>query len=60
MAAEQDHAVPEDPPPTPIPCPWCPFTDGLLKKVLMHMESAHRQRYRDLALSPLIAGGGPV
>jgi hypothetical protein len=41
-------------------CPWCDYTDGLLKKVLMHMESAHYQRWGDLALSPLIAGQGPV
>jgi hypothetical protein len=55
----------ESPPPEPtslpaIACPWCAFTDVLLKKVLNHMESAHRQRYLELALSPLVAGGGPV
>jgi hypothetical protein len=43
-----------------LPCPWCAFTDGLLKKVLNHMESAHQWRWCDLALSPLIAGQGPV
>jgi hypothetical protein len=32
----------------------------VLKKVLHHMESTHRQRWCDLALSPLIAGDGPV
>jgi hypothetical protein len=41
-------------------CPWCAFTDVLLKKVLNPMESAHYQRWCDLALSPLIAGNGPV
>jgi hypothetical protein len=46
--------------PPKIPCPWCAFTDVLLKKVLNHMESTHHQRYLDLALSPLIAGGDPV
>ena len=28
-------------------CPWCSFTDVLLKKVLMHMESAHQGRWCD-------------
>jgi hypothetical protein len=46
--------------PVAIPCPWCAFTDVLLKEVLNHMESAHHQRWCDLALAPLIAGGGPV
>jgi hypothetical protein len=32
----------------------------LLKKVLMHMESAHPWPWCDLALSPLIAGHGPL
>jgi hypothetical protein len=49
-----------DEPPPAIAYPWCGFTDVLLKKVLNHMESTHYQRYLDLALSPLIAGGGPV
>jgi hypothetical protein len=40
-----------------LTCPWCPYTDVLLKKVLQHMESAHQARWCDLALSPLIAGG---
>jgi hypothetical protein len=52
--------MPEEKVPYNPRCPWCAFTDGLLKKVLMHMESAHRQRCLELALSPLIAGGGPV
>ena len=51
----------QQPPDLPqLPCPWCAFTDGLLKKVLNHMESAHQWRWCDLALSPLIAGQGPV
>jgi hypothetical protein len=41
-------------------CPWCAFTDVRLKKVLTHMESAHALRWCDLALSPLVAGNGPV
>jgi hypothetical protein len=40
----------------PIACPWCAYTDVLLKKVLHHMESAHAQRWWDLALSPRVAG----
>jgi hypothetical protein len=32
----------------------------MLKKVLNHMESAHRQRCLELALHPPIAEGGPV
>jgi hypothetical protein len=52
--------MPEEQAPHDPRCPWCGFTDGLLKKVLNHMESAHFQRWCDLALSPLIAGGGPV
>jgi hypothetical protein len=51
----QQTGIPDPHEPT---CPWCPYTDALLKRVLMHMESAHPQRWRDLALSPLIAGGG--
>jgi hypothetical protein len=43
-----------------IPCPWCDYRDVRLKKVLTHMESAHALRWCDLALSPLIAGDGPV
>jgi hypothetical protein len=41
-------------------CPWCPYTDVLLKKVLNHMESAHHRRWCDLALYPPIAGGEPI
>jgi hypothetical protein len=52
--------MPEENAPQDLKCPWCAFTDVLLKKVLTHMESAHPQRYLDLALSPLIAGGDPV
>jgi hypothetical protein len=55
----------ESPPPEPDPppmhvCPWCDYTDVMLKKVLNHMESAHRQRCLELALHPPIAEGGPV
>ena len=39
-------------------CPWCPYTDAALKKVLQHMASLHAQRWCDLALSPPVAGGG--
>jgi hypothetical protein len=52
--------MPEEKAPQDLRCPWCAFTDVLLKKVLNHMETTHHQRYLDLALSPLIAGGGPV
>jgi hypothetical protein len=52
--------MPEEQAPHDPRCPWCAFTDALLKKVLNHMESTHHQRYLDLALSPLIAGGDPV
>ena len=38
-------------------CPWCAYTDVVLKKVMRHMESAHHQRWCDLALYPPIAGG---
>ena len=41
-------------------CPWCDYTDVVLKKVLLHMESAHRWRWCDLVLSPRIMGQGPV
>ena len=50
----------QQPDPQQILCPWCTFTDVLLKKVLNHMESAHYQRWCDLALSPLVAGDSPV
>jgi hypothetical protein len=40
-------------------CPWCPHTDMHLKKVLTHMESAHHQRWCDLALYPPTAGDEP-
>jgi hypothetical protein len=50
----------EEKAPQDLRCPWCAFTDVLFKKVLNHMESAHPQRWCDLALSPLIAGDGPV
>jgi hypothetical protein len=52
----QQTGIPDPHEPT---CPWCPYT-GSLKRVLMHMESAHQWRWCDLALSPLIAGQGPV
>jgi hypothetical protein len=41
-------------------CPWCPYTDALLKKIIQHMESAHHRRWCDLALYPPIAGGEPI
>jgi hypothetical protein len=41
-------------------CPWCTYSDGLLKKVLTHMESVHHQRWCDLAFYPPIAGGEPI
>jgi hypothetical protein len=44
------------PPPGDHLCPWCPYA-GTLKQVLMHMESRHYQRWCDLALFPLVAGG---
>jgi hypothetical protein len=40
-------------------CPWCPYTDATLTKVLRHMETRYTLRWRDLALYPPIAGGGP-
>jgi hypothetical protein len=60
MASPPRPITPESPELPAIPCPWCGFTDALLKKVLNHMESAHHLRWCDLALSPLIAGQGPV
>ena len=58
--AVADRIPPDTPNPQPPQCPWCPYTDVLLKKVLNHMESAHPHRWCDLALSPLVAGQGPV
>jgi hypothetical protein len=55
MAPDQMSREPQD-----LSCPWCAFTDVLLKKVLHHRESAHALRWCDLALSPLVAGNGPV
>ena len=46
--------------PQKLTCPWCPFTDVRLKKVLSHMESAHPWRWCDPVVSPLIMGHGPV
>jgi len=40
-------------------CPWCPYTDAILKKVLNHMESTHHPRWCDLALYRQSAGGEP-
>ena len=40
---DKDQTSPEPQPPT---CPWCPYTDTLLKKVLTHMESAHHEQVR--------------
>jgi hypothetical protein len=56
----RDAQPQESPAPPEIPCPWCPYTDALLKKVLTHMESAHPQRWCDLALYAPIAGDGPM
>jgi hypothetical protein len=53
MASEQPSPEPPHP-----QCPWCDYTDAVLKKVLNHMESAHPWPRFDLALSPLIAGHG--
>jgi hypothetical protein len=44
--------------PNELTCPWCSYTESL-KKVLMHIESAHHRRWCDLALYPPIAGGQP-
>jgi hypothetical protein len=55
MAMHHTSRGPQEP-----TCPWCTFTNVLVKKVLNHMESAHYQHWCDLALSPLIAGHGPV
>jgi hypothetical protein len=41
-------------------CPWCPYTDALMKKVMNHLESAHHRRWCALALYPPIAGGAPI
>jgi hypothetical protein len=46
-----------DPPPPVLKCPWCPYTDALLKRVLQHMESRHAKPWEELALRPPIAGG---
>jgi hypothetical protein len=46
--------------PPDIACPWCTYTDVLLKKVLNHMESAHYRRWCDLALCPPITGGKAI
>jgi hypothetical protein len=55
---QHDHVEPTDQSPEPqeSTCPWCDYTDALLKKVLMHMESAHYRRWCDLALYRPIAG----
>jgi hypothetical protein len=42
--------TPEPPPPAVHHCPWCHYTDPLLKKVMLHMEAKHRRRWEDLAL----------
>jgi hypothetical protein len=45
-----------EPSPQPAPqCPWCPYTDALLKKVLQHMESSHAKQWEELALRPPVA-----
>jgi hypothetical protein len=52
--------MPEENAPLDPTCPWCAFTDVVLKKVLNHMESAHYQHWCDLALYPPIAEGEPI
>jgi hypothetical protein len=37
-------------------CPWCTYTDTVLKKVLTLMETAHHRQWCELALHPPIAG----
>jgi hypothetical protein len=39
--APTDKPAAESAPPADISCLWCEYTDGVLKKVLNHMESAH-------------------
>jgi hypothetical protein len=56
MESPERPITPESPELPAIACPWCDYTDVLLKKVLVHMESAHHLRWCDLALSPPIAG----
>jgi hypothetical protein len=47
----------DEPPPQPAPqCPWCPYTDARLKKVLQPMESSHAKRWEELAWRPPVAG----
>jgi hypothetical protein len=53
-------ALDEPPPTPPYACPWCPYTDVRLKKMMNHLESAHHDRWCALAFDPLIAGRGPV
>jgi hypothetical protein len=52
------HLVSEPKPGEPheYTCPWCPYTASR-KQVVRHMESAHYERWCDLALYPPIAGG---
>jgi hypothetical protein len=52
-----DGAEGSAPAPPAIACPWCLYTAAIRKHVLTHMEAAHPQRWRDLALAPPIAGG---
>ena len=52
--APTDEPAAASAPPREHTCPWCAYTDVVLKKVLHHMESTHHQRWCDLALSPLI------
>jgi hypothetical protein len=56
MQPTDDDAIASAPTSLAVPCPWRPYTAPVLKQVLMHMETRHRQRYLDLALSPPIAG----
>ena len=55
MGDERRIQAPDSPPVKR--CPWCPYTAGVRTQVLTHMEAAHPQRWRDLALAPPIAGG---
>jgi hypothetical protein len=58
--AQTDEPASGSAPAPGVRCPWCPFAAAGLKTVLRHLEAKHPQRWRDLALSPLIADRGPV
>ena len=54
--SETDEPATGSDKPLDIHCPWCPYTDVVLKKVMRHTEAAHHQRWCDPALYPPIAG----